>query len=180
MKLLLEIITIVNKLIIEMGLLIQVYYLLNLRQSRAKNPLFRTRNAFAASSNFETATLKIMPRSQRRSSTCIKQSMFSRDYIDFGSRSSPRTCVNNQANHAERCFIHRPVNAPRQDAKFLICREIWPPTGSNRVGRIVEDRYSSEIVNRIAISNIFLPFVDVYHSINYAITSDKPIIALCV
>ena len=61
-----------------------------------------------------------------------------------------RTCVNNQANHAERCFIHQSVNAPRQDAKFLIRREIWPSTGSNRVGRLAEDRYSSEIANRIA------------------------------
>lgn len=34
--------------------------------------------------------------------------------------------------------------AARQDAKFLIRREIWPSTGSNRVGRLVEGRYSSE------------------------------------
>lgn len=101
-----------------------------------------------------------MPRSQKCASTCIKQSIFSRGYIDFDSRScSLYTCVNNQANHAERCFIHRPVNAPRQDAKFLIRREIWLSTGSNRVGRLAENRYSSEIVNgiaRLAFGTFFL------------------------
>lgn len=129
---------------------------------------------------FEIATLKIMPRSQKCASTCIKQSIFSHGYIDFGPRScSPYTCVNNQANHAERCFIHRPVSAPRQDAKFLIRREIWLSTGSNRVGCLAEDRYSSEIANGIARLEYFFQ-CSLFCLCNYAITSDVVIITLCV
>lgn len=37
--------------------------------------------------------------------------------------------------------------AAHQDAKFLIRHEIWPSTGSNRVGRPTEGSYSSEITD---------------------------------
>lgn len=41
--------------------------------------------------------------------------------------------------------------ATRQDAKFLIRREIWPSTGSNHVG-LVEGWYSFEITDSTIVS----------------------------